>query len=166
VALTDPEVGVFFGKYVAGSTPILYKEVLAKVGINLELPTTRRELTLGNVNFTVDNETQQFVVTNTVGLNSFGRKLGYKAGDILYKLNKDEITFSNYLPIFENFKLNGVAGKKVRFTVLRDVNEKQKKVVLKALAETVEVRTKYNISWMENVTPEQLALQKQWLGLP
>jgi C-terminal processing protease CtpA/Prc len=159
-------VETFFQKYVAGSTPIPYQEVLAKAGIVLELPTTKQELTLGNVNFTVDATTQQFKVENTVGLNTFGRNLGYQAGDMLLKLNKQEITFSNYLPIFESFKENGKEGEKVRITVLREVKGRKKKVVLKALTESVEITTKYKISWMANPSPAQLALQKQWLGLP
>lgn len=165
-ALTHREVGAFLKNYVSGNTPIPYQDVLAKAGIQLDLPTTRRELTLGNVNFTVDSETQRFVVSNTVGLNSFGRKLGYQAGDALLKLNKEEITFSNYLPIFEEFKQNGKEGEKVHITVQREVKGKQKKVVLKALAESVEITTKYKISWIENPRPEQLLLRKNWLALP
>jgi predicted metalloprotease with PDZ domain len=166
VTLTDPSVAIFFENHVAGSTPIPYQDVLFKAGIQLELPSKERELTLGNVNFSVDAETQRFVVTNTVGLNSFGRKLGYQAGDILLKLNKQEITFKNYLAFFEDFKKNGREGERVRFTVLREKKGKQKKVVLKAIAESVEISANYKISWIQNPTSDQLKLKKNWLGLP
>lgn len=162
--LTAPEIQSFLVRYVQEPNPLPYDELFEVVGIRFQPPTTTNEITLGNVNFTVDAETGRFVVSNLVGMNAFGHELGYQAGDQLLKLNKQEVNFSNYLPIFDDFKSNAAPGDKVKVEVLREVNGKTKKVVLKARAMEVENETGYALELVENPSPTQLTLRNKWLG--
>ncbi len=163
--LTDPSIEDFLIRYVEGPEPLPYQELFETVGIDYKLPETVSEITLGNINFTVNAETERFVVSNLVGMNAFGHELGYQAEDELLSLNKQEVNFNNYLPIFETFKNTATPGDKVTIEVLREVSGKKKKIKLKAKAMEVETKTEFNLQLMENPSPEQLQLRNRWLGI-
>lgn len=163
-ALTDPSIEAFLIKYVQEPNSLPYQELFEIVGIDYQLPETVQEITLGNINFTVVNETQRFVVSNLVGMNPFGHELGYQPNDQLLALNKQDVNFSNYLPIFEEFKATAQPGDKVQVVVLREVKGKKKKVKLKAKAMEVETQTDFELTLMDNPSPKQLRLRNKWLG--
>lgn len=162
--LTDPSIEAYLIKYVQEPNSLPYQELFEIVGIDYQLPETVQEITLGNINFTIDNETQRFVVSNLVGMNPFGHELGYQPNDQLLALNKQDVNFNNYLPIFEEFKATAQPGDKVQVVVLREVKDKKKKVKLKAKAMEVETKTGFELTLMDNPSPQQLRLRNKWLG--
>ncbi|MEM8894457.1 MAG: peptidase M61 [Bacteroidota bacterium] len=163
--LTDPSIEDFLVRYVEGPEPLPYQELFEIVGIDYLLPEKISEITLGNVNLTVNAESQRFVVSNLIGMNAFGHELGYQPEDELLSLNKQEVDFNNYLPIFEEFKSTAVPGDKVTIEVLREVNGQKKKIKLKAKAMEIETKTEFDIQFMENPSPRQLELRNKWLGI-
>lgn len=162
--LTDPSIKDFLLQYVEGPEALPYQELFDIVGIEYQLPQKVSQITLGNVNFTVDASTERFVVSNLVGMNAFGHELGYQPDDQLLTLNKQEVNFNNYLPIFEAFKNTAKPGDKVKVEVLREVNGKMKKVKLKAKAMEVETETDFDLILMEDANSAQLDLRNKWLG--
>lgn len=163
-AITDPSIKDFLDTYVAGSSPLPYADLFDIVGIEFSRPEMVKTISLGNVNFTLNPETERFVVANEIGMDAFGRAIGYQEGDEILSLNKQEVDFNNYLEIFEDFKANTEPGDKVKITVLRDKNGKLKKTKLKATAVEVENKTDFEISVMESATAQQRKLREAWLG--
>lgn len=160
-ALTYPEVGDFLRKYVSGSTPIPYQEILAKAGVDFQASVSKTEITLGKPNFSFNPETQRLVIDGTLNVNKFGREIGYKEGDEMVSLNGDEIKLETIEAQMENFKANTKVGKKIKIVVMRD----GKKVTLKAKAEEVEVKDTFVTKLNATPTPKQLKTRNSWLNI-
>lgn len=95
VALTYPEVGSFFAKYVVGSQPIDYTEYYAKVGLAMVQEEVQTGYFLnGETPFIDVNEKEGnlIFVRKNMGLNSFFNHLGLQGGDIFKTLNGDKVT--------------------------------------------------------------------------
>jgi len=95
VAMTYPEVGLFFNDHVLGKVPIDYSLYLGKVG--LEMVKAKEETGYfldGDVPFIdVDQENGNTIfVRENIALNSFLIGLGVKNGDVMKRINGTEIS--------------------------------------------------------------------------
>jgi predicted metalloprotease with PDZ domain len=162
--LTAPEVGEFLNKYVGGSEPLPYAEVLSWAGISYQEPSLKKVISVGNLSFT-SNEKNQMVIADVSQMNSFGKDLGIEKGDAWISVNGMKIDITNAGEVINSFKANTKAGDKVTYVVEREIKGKLKKKKLKAKAVEVEVPAEHVVSFIESPSDEQKALLNLWIGL-
>ena len=93
-AMTYPSVGLFLNTHVVGDLPINYDEFFNMVGLtktNAEVPTNYIFAGGQNIIFSGNPEKGIFF-TETALKNSFWKSQGIQAGDILKKVNGQEVT--------------------------------------------------------------------------
>lgn len=166
--MTYPEIGEFFEKHVAGDEPIPYKELLALAGVNLEEQGTVQAYSLGIGQTTItitQHEGQQMIsVVNDQNLDEFGKALGLKNGDILYKMNGEEIPPLSGIQQFISKQVQNQPNLETfSYTVLRDVDGEKKEVALSTANKQIEIPAPFALSFMEDATEDQLKLRKWWL---
>lgn len=165
VAMTYPEIGIFFSDHVAGKKSISYEVYLSKVGINYSPPLVKTELSLGNISFSVQDKTNRLVINDVGQMNEFGRDLGYQQGDEIVKFDKVEIDIENFEEEFLAFKDRHKLGDKITAVVLRTLdNGKRKKVKLSAKAVQIKTKSNHSIGINDSATEEMLELRKSWVG--
>ncbi|WP_422361792.1 peptidase M61 [Reichenbachiella sp.] len=163
--MTYPEIREFFSTYVEGSTPLPYESILKKVGVEFKPARTEKELSLGHLSFSVNESDNRLIIQSIDQMNVFGKEMGYKEGDIIYKFDGIEIDIENYEEEFLAFTDRHQVGDKIQAVVLRtDEKGKLKKVKLKA--EAIEIDRKIEASMMLSDTPSetQLKLRKSWVN--
>ncbi|MCO6357559.1 peptidase M61 [Roseivirga pacifica] len=169
VTLTYPEIGEFLNTYVAGSTPIPYKEIFEKVGVEMTNNGTQKQWSMGfgqtNISVVQHNGEQRLAIANDGSLNSLGQALGLKNGDIVLKMNG--ITMPPLGPEIQAFLSEQAQMlpelETFTYTVLREVDGKKQEVKLSAPNKQVDVPTPVGLRFMENPTEAQLKLRKYWL---
>lgn len=168
--MTYPEIGEFFKTYVYGDTPLPYDEIFKQVGILLTDNGKVKTYSLGigqsNINVGNHNGKQYIMIQNADGMDDMGKALGFKNGDLLYKLQGEE--FPDLGPQLGQFIGKTVQAlpttEKITFTVLRDNGSGEKEEVeLTTNVIQVDVAVPPSISFDPNASEEQLQLRKQWL---
>ena len=102
-AITYPEKGDFFKKYVSGGQSIPYDQ-FSYAGINY-LPTEKyKDYTLSGLNLkpSVNNQ----VLVGIKEINNFGKKMGFKEGDILYSDNAMLVNTENVFKLIDKMISN------------------------------------------------------------
>lgn len=169
-ALTYPEIEEFFNTYVAGSKTLPLKEVFKEVGVNYDRELVEKEVSLGfdnsNIAVTQYNDKQMIAFKNASRMNEQGKSLGIADGDLLAKINDEEIpSLGPELSTFISKHKGAMeVGGKLSYTVLRkDESGDYKEVRLEAPIKQIEVAKKHMLSFDENASAEQLALRQSWL---
>ncbi|WP_323756993.1 peptidase M61 [Roseivirga sp.] len=169
VAMTYPEVGVFLNTYVAGNTPINYEEVLAEVGVNVIEGGTTKQYSLiisqESIAAAEYNGKRMLAIGNQDKLDAMGKALGLQNGDIITKMNGDELPELG--PEINNF-LGGQFQKipelkTMSVTVMRTVDGEPKEITLTAPNQQIDVPVALTLAFDEDATPAQLKLRKAWL---
>lgn len=165
VALTYPEIGTFFKKYVEGPKILPYAEILDMAGLNYEYAVNRDVLSMGRISLKPNPVTGRLVVENTDRANKFGQKLGYKPGDEIISFAGEKVTTENSDDVFARYQANHKVGDKITVVVARPDGKGgfvEKK--MKAKAEAAKLRGMNVITINANASPEQLAVRKAWIG--
>ncbi|MFY0600858.1 MAG: peptidase M61 [Cyclobacteriaceae bacterium] len=162
-ALTYPEVGEFLEKYVAGSDPLPYKEVLSWAGVSYGEPQTVKVISMGKISFAA-NEKNQIIVADVSQMNEFGKDLKLKKGDALVNINGDEMTLENVGDVIGKYRGEVKGGDKVYFIVEREKKGKLKRKKLKAKALEVDTKSNYKIEFMKDQTEDQKLILDAWIG--
>ncbi|MBK9453471.1 MAG: peptidase M61 [Bacteroidetes bacterium] len=164
-ALTYPEIGVFFKKYVSGSASLPYADILAMAGLRYEPLANREILTLGKAEVKPNRASNRLMVTNIDGMNKFGETLGYMVGDEIVSFDDQPITLENADEVFSNFQANRKEGYKVKVVVARpDGKGGFAEKTLKAKAIAVKLKGMNLVTIDPKATPEQVAVRRSWLG--
>lgn len=168
-AMTYPEIGEFINTYIAGSTPLPYKEIFDKVGVEILTNGTKKEYSLiinqQSINFPEYNGKRMLGIGNIAALDEMGKSLNLENGDIIIKMNGDELP--DLGPEINNFM--GAQFQKIptletmTITVLRDVDGEKKEITLSAPNKQIEVPVAMKLAFMENPSDEQLKLRGFWL---
>lgn len=164
--MTYPEIGDFLNKYVAGSEPLPLQEVLGLAGIIYEKESVRFDYSLGleqeAVTIAQHEGKPKLAIGNADAVNSQGKALGFRKGDILLKINGETIPdLGPDLGAFIQAQQQKVGeGKTISYTVVR----KDEVVELSAPCEKSERKSRHNLRFDENATPEQLAVLKSWIA--
>lgn len=162
-ALTYPEIGDFLRRYVGGSEELPIADMLKMAGISYQPEAEVAAVTLGGIGFNL-NDDEQIYIDDLDEINAFGEEIGYAIGDIILSVQGQALTLASFQNVVQDFRQNTEEGDKVIVEVLRDVKGKLKKKKLKAKAQLT-TRTVYHVlDYMENLTEEQKAIQKAWLG--
>jgi predicted metalloprotease with PDZ domain len=168
--LTYPEVRVFFANYVEGKLPLPYKETFEKVGINFESDGVYMDYSLGitQANIGIDMESGKIFIQNEEGLDAQGKALGLKDGDVLMKINGEDMPQMG--PDLQNFIIDVLIsmGEKEAYTmtVLRkNEAEEAEEVMLSTTPILVERNLPYVMTPNEAASPKAVATRAAWLGL-
>ncbi|MDH5609695.1 MAG: peptidase M61 [Cyclobacteriaceae bacterium] len=158
--LTQPEIGEFLQTYVGTANPLPLVTCLAWAGIQYEVAEELEVATLGNIGLGL-GENQEIMVTDVSQMNAFGRKVGYKEGDVFQSINGTALSLSNVQKALEEFQLQTKRGQKVKITVIRE----GKAMTLKAKAMTIRSQGVTMLSFDPNADENQLLVRKNWLGV-
>lgn len=131
--LTNPSIGEFLNRYVAGTEKLPFKEYLDYAGITYLHDSTSTDFSLGKIGLGLNPETRRLIVSNTSDMNDFGKKMGYIQGDEIVSINKTPITAENAQSFISEWKKSVKEGDKLEVEILRkNAKGKAKKVKLKA----------------------------------
>lgn len=164
---TYPEIGQFLRKYVSGTTPLPMKDVFEKIGIDYTKESTSYEFSFGSPDLDLNQDTKRLIVTDTKDLDEFGKALGFKKGDELYKLNGTELKVENVKEVISNYYKNLKENDKVTIEVYRPKKRKGKYKIktLTANARKVKVVEQNKIALKENISEKQKQTLRAWVGL-
>lgn len=154
----QPAIREFFTRYVEGKEPLPLVEMLGAVGIQYAPELKSRKLTIGNVAL-VPNE-GRLAVQEIADINEFGKKIGYKVGDLLISLNDVELTPQNGQAILNQWRNTAKVGDQVTIVLERD----GKRIKRKAKAMDVEATDAHVLKIDPNADAEKLKLWKSWAG--
>lgn len=160
VAITYPEIGVFFNTHVIGETPIDYEMYLAKVGLEMGDKVSESGYFLqGQVPFIdVDAANNNAIfIREGIELNSFMNDLGLQGGDVIKSIDGTAITLESIRPIIGQ-SFGWTPEKEISIVVDRDGEA----LTLKGAVGKPTLKTK-TIVPIENATAAQLALRKVWM---
>lgn len=170
-ALTYPEIGEFLKRYVAGGEVLPLQEIFSLVGVRFAPELSSMEFSLGLENnaLTIQpvDDKAKLAIGNAAAVNDQGKALGFNDGDILIKINGEEIPDlgPDFRPYIEKHQRNLKEGGTLSYTVLRKNNAgEDKPVELKAPVKKIERKIMYVIAFDPNATPEQLATRNAWLS--
>lgn len=123
--ITYPEVGAFLNTYVAGPTPIPYKDFLAKVGVTpnvIQVP--GNAFLKGQTPYiTVNPTTKEIIVLPGIELNEFYTSLGILNGDIITEINGQKYNLDNIYDMIMGSQ-NWKEGEDISVKIKRDGVEK------------------------------------------
>ena len=163
--LTFPQVRTFFAKYVEGNEAIPYEEFFKLAGINYFAKKEVTAITLGGASVT-PNEAGMPEITGTVRLNDFGKKMGFKKGDVYVSLNGEAISGINFMEVVEKFTKTAKEGDIVTVIVKRKNAEgKEEEVTLSAPAQKITKTEEHLLELDEAATKEQLKVRNAWLNI-
>jgi len=164
VAMTYPEMESFFERHVAGNDPLPIVELLDNVGVNYSPYLEVKSRTLGGAELSFDPDVSRLFISSTLGMNAFGKDLGYKKGDRLLSLNGEDMTnLVTLQTTIESYTNNLVEGEKVTVVVERKNKKgvwKQKKLKGKSLLSTR--KEKHAVMLNPEATEKQRKLFKAW----
>ncbi|TXC85082.1 M61 family metallopeptidase [Luteibaculum oceani] len=160
---TYPEIQAFLETYVGGPAQLPFAEILNKVGVEYAAEKEVSKITFGGISLGYNIEKQLIQVNGLDNANDFAKKIGFKTGDLLYKLNGEELTPTAFQDVYNRFVKETQEGDKIEITVLRKKKDDFKEKTLKAKAQKVNTMERHYVKMMENPSEEQLKLRKAWL---
>jgi C-terminal processing protease CtpA/Prc len=122
--------------------------------------------TFGRVE-TALNKDSRVVIAGTTNMNEFGKKMGYQAGDVLLKINGQDITAANASQVIAQQVTNAPVGANLEVTVNRKNNKGNP--VTKTLRGTITqtaVETTHLLRMDPAATEKQKQLLQAWLYSP
>ncbi|GAA4302223.1 peptidase M61 [Nibribacter koreensis] len=163
-ALTFPEIRDFFRQYVEGAQPLPYTELFQKVGIQYKPSGVVKRISLGKPTLSYDQKASRITVASVESLSSFGKTLGWQAGDQILAINGEDLTLNNATDLFTKHVANGKVGSMLTITVGRkDASGKVKPMELKAKLEPSEEMVSHWLAPAPEATPAQINLRNAWL---
>lgn len=166
---TYPEIGDFLRRYVEGHEPLPIKEVMEFIGLDFAKEKINYDFTFGGIDLNYNESTERLFVENTANMDEFGKALGYKKGDELFTLNGGQLTVAQARDVVSAYYKNVKEGDLVKVEIYRPkkiFKKKYKKMTLSATARKVKVVRNNQLTLKTDVTPEQGATLKAWLGIP
>lgn len=168
--MTYPEVGEFLKTYVGGNTPIPYSKYFEKVGVRYAAVDSVMNYSLGitQSNVGIDFQNGDIFIQNEGNLDPFGKAIGFKNEDIIRKMNG--LDFPKLGPELQQF-LGEITnafdeGKTFTVTVERKSEDGESEMVeLSSEIFKVKQAVPFNLTLMEDATPEQIKLRNAWLGI-
>jgi predicted metalloprotease with PDZ domain len=170
VKMTYPEIGDFFNRYVKGAEPLPIAEVMKAVGVRYSAEEKFKDYSLGignqDIGVTEVDKKQKLEIARTENLNEMGRALGFQKGDVILKINGEDVPElgPNFGTFFQRQMMSLPRKDSISFTVLRKNDKGESaETELKAPVVQVELSQKHMMTFDPDATPEQLALRDSWL---
>ena len=155
IAMTYPEIEDFIDKYIKGTEPLPIKEYYDKLGINYleEDSPDNSHISLGvQIGFDGSNFIISQVDEDSPNFSSL------KTGDIIHKIDGEEITMENVQEKFTQLRTTKKVGDTIQMTVLRS-DSTEVNLTLQLTAQ----KNKHVLSINENATEGQVALRNAWI---
>lgn len=163
--LTFPEVRGFFAKYVEGNEALPYEQFFNLAGINYYSKKEVTAITMGGASIT-PNQGGKAEITSVVRLNDFGKKMGYKKGDIYVSFNGETVNAVNLTEVVAKFMKTAKEGDTVTAVVKRKNAEgKEEEVTLSAPAQKITKTEEHLLEFDDAATKEQLKVRNAWLNI-
>ncbi|MDC1516246.1 peptidase M61 [Cyclobacteriaceae bacterium] len=162
-AMTYPEIGVFFNRYVQGNEPLPLEEYLSWTGISLRDGGEKRLAMWGNFKLGL-NDNNQILALATDNLDDFGTQIGFQQNDIFYKLNGNELNIDTWRDLLYDFQENTIAGTKVKIELIREIKGKTKILKRKAKAETYQYQYPDELFITKEATPQENKIRTYWIN--
>ena len=156
VALTDPAIRIFIDKYIAGSEPLPFAEVLPYIGYNFEAEKKAEGFFAGRMGVMFDDTDSSFKFTD-VEKNS----LDIKEKDIIVKINGEAVTQESIETLLGKYLYDNTKYRYITLTVKRGGEIVELKGSLYEGYKTV---INY-IGAIENPSPEVVGYKKVWQNL-
>jgi predicted metalloprotease with PDZ domain len=169
--MTYPQIGEFFKRHVAGNEPLPFREVMEAAGINYISEQEGSRYSLGYNNGGLKLEElegkKKIAIASPRALDEQGKALGLQAGDILLKVNNENLP--DVGPDLGKFLTKQSTalqeGASLSYTIARKNQEgKYETVELTAPIVKVKIINRNLLSFNENATPAQLAIRNSWLS--
>lgn len=165
--LTYPEIKQFLLTYVSGNTPLPLEEILNAAGIDYKAVVETKDsvFTLGAIRFTPNQQNGRAIINDISGINSFGKKMGYKLNDEIVSINGKAVTIATLGKTINELYKTAKPGDEIKMVVNRK-NEggAAEEVTLAAPMEKIPVKKYNQLSFTANPTAGQLAIQNSWLN--
>ena len=159
-----PETREFFERYVEGKEALPITEYLSFAGAVYHPSEIVYMNSLGNISFSFDPSTNALIVNDLSMASSYGKKIGFKEGDVIYKLIGMEVTIDNYTEVFENF-YSYDADEKFSIEVLRKNKRGKEKIkTIRTKVHKIEVENDNYISWDQEAIDKQLKVRNSWIN--
>ncbi|MGJ8549995.1 peptidase M61 [Winogradskyella wichelsiae] len=159
-AMTYPSVGEFLTTHVQGDVPINYSEFFTMVGLTKgeTLLETNYIFAGGqNIIFDADQEKGMLFFSSVALNNSFWKEQGVQEGDIIKKVNGDELTLLNANEVIRGM-FSWQEGQEITMNLERDGEPVEIKATL-----TKAYASSDSIVEDENATDAQKAVRAAWL---
>lgn len=185
-AMTYPEIGDFFERYVKGSgvlpadtssaaghvEPLPFEETFEKLGIIYSEEHTFEDYSLGidnpDLGLSQADSVPRLQIATTAHLNEMGKALGFQEGDILMEINGEPIPdlgSPDAGAFFQRQLLALREGEDLSYTVTRKNSDGEaKETILTAPVQKVALTQRHILAPNPQATAEQLALRAAWLG--
>ncbi|NBC56830.1 MAG: peptidase M61 [Bacteroidetes bacterium] len=160
-AMTYPSIGKFLNTHVKGNTPINYNDFFEMVGLTkAEKEVETNYIFSGgqNIIFDGDQTTGQIMFKANALQNSFWKSQDIQAGDIIKKVNGNELTMQN-----ANQVLQGMFSWQEGQDITMELERDGKTVLLEATL-TQPTAISKTIVEDENATEAQIATRQAWLN--
>ncbi len=157
--ITYPEIGAFFERHVSGKLPLPLDALFTELGIKYSPPEPYMGYSFGNTNLGFNPETKRLYVAYNGNMNAFGKKMGYEVGDVLLKINGEELPESGFQEYFQNITNNLNEGE----TLSVEVSRNGKIMELKAIIEKVRLFKPAELTIQESATQDQISLRSNWI---
>lgn len=158
-AMTYPSVGEFLKTHVEGDVPINYNEFFTMAGLTLgesEAPTNY--IFAGGQNIIFSGAPDKGIFFTDVALkNSFWAAQGIQAGDVIKKVNGDDLTLQNAQQV-----IGGMFGWQEGQEITMDLERDGKPVMIKTTLTKATAKSEGLVE-DENATDAQKALRASWL---
>jgi len=162
-AMTYPEIGIFFERYVLGNEPLPYTEIFSLVGIDYVDEETFSDFSImGNATVGFNPETFRLYIRELDLTNAFSNQMGYQVNDELVNVNGKDIDLTDMETFFKEATADLKDGDTMRVVVIRNGEE----VELSAPATRMDKKRYHQIRNTPNPTETQTAIRKVWLQAP
>ncbi|SDS44750.1 Predicted metalloprotease, contains C-terminal PDZ domain [Formosa sp. Hel1_31_208] len=159
-SMTYPSVGEFLNTHVEGKTPIDYNVFFSKVGLTLgekEVPTNYIFAGGQNIIFDGDQAKGTIFFSPMALNNSFWKAQGVQAGDIIKKVNGQDLTLQNAQQV-----IGGMFGWQEGQEITMDLERNGKPIAIKTTL-TKAIAKSQTLVEDETATETQKNLRKAWL---
>ena len=169
VALTYPEIEDFFNTYVAGSGPLPYEEIFAKVGVELSTTQTAKQWSIlinqSVITVGMYEGKQMLAIQNEQALDPLAQEIGLKDGDIILSYFGKDLNLTDINGFFGEVMMNLPTKESYDIKVARLVDGEWTEVELSTPNRQIDVPLPLSLVFSENPTAEQLKLRKYWLEI-
>ena len=162
-AMTYPEIGTFFNRYVQGIEPLPVEEYLSWAGISMREGGEKKLALWGNFKLGL-NDNNQIIALATDNLDAFGTQIGFQENDVFYKLNGNELNLKTWRNLLYDFQENTIAGSKVKIELIREIKGKTKIIKRKAKAETYQYQYPDELIIAKEATPQENKTRTYWIN--
>lgn len=162
--LTFPEVREFFTKYVEGNEALPYEKFFEMAGVKYIPKREVSAITMGGISLQ-PNEQGKILIASVSKMNAFGKKMGYKTGDVFVSVNNTEVSAVNFQDEAGKFTATAKEGDMLTVKVKRkNTGGKEEEITLSAPAEKVNKTEEHILALDDAATAEQIKIRTAWLN--